>query len=197
MRLLTLLLLCTAAWGVEPANVSCTLTEDGATITIRERRAVIWNGGAKHLPLVAWWCVEELPEEFRPAIERVRIEILRNTHNVYLPPSNIPDAPQTIRWRVSDKLVNGAALAEAYYPWHRTRAGEIVVNSCKDWSRFDLYSVGLHEAGHAVLGLGHGIMRGTVMYPGYQLLSALTPPDLRQMERVVNIRIHPFQWRIH
>ncbi len=41
----------------------------------------------------------------------------------------------------------------------------------------DLYSVTLHELGHA-LGLGHSDVPGAVMYPYYRRLTALTTEDI-------------------
>lgn len=185
-----------AALAEGPAHDMCGLSETGCIEATHEHRsATAWNGGAKHLPLIAYWCVEELPEEFKPAVERVRREILRNTHNVFLPPSNLPDAPQTVRWRVGDTLILGDVLAEAHYPWATgNEAGDVTFNARKDWSRYDIYSVALHEVLHALFGAGHLILKGTVLYPSYQgVLFRLTPPDVDVISRMVNVVPHPYE----
>ena len=45
------------------------------------------------------------------------------------------------------------------------------------WTAVDLYSVVLHEVGHA-LGLGHSDVPGAVMYPYYRQASGLTADDV-------------------
>ena len=59
-------------------------------------------------------------------------------------------------------------------------AGDMHLNTDEAWSvgsGVDLFSVALHEAGHA-LGLGHSDRPGAVMYPYYHLASGLTADDI-------------------
>lgn len=59
-------------------------------------------------------------------------------------------------------------------------AGDMHFNAAQNWgigSGTDLFSVALHEAGHA-LGLPHTDVPGSVMYPYYQVLNGLTPVDI-------------------
>lgn len=76
----------------------------------------------------------------------------------------------------------GGALAHTFYPSPVTPeplAGDMHFDEDERWrlgSHTDLFSVALHEAGHA-LGLGHSDRPGTVMYPYYSQLSGLTDED--------------------
>ncbi len=209
MRLLTLLLLCTAAWGVEPANY-CALTEQGCDQVFDVRRGMrSWNGGNKHLPTVLGWYVDKsIPAEFRAPIERARRHTLEYTHNVYFVPAAEP-TERSIRWYMVDRsqMFHVDALAEAFLP-NAESAGLIRFSAAKDWRKYDVFSVAIHELGHSAFSLLHALRTydpsspwygvTPVMYPGYFLhVKGWTPLDVRAMGKVVNIRFHAFQWRIH
>jgi hypothetical protein len=77
----------------------------------------------------------------------------------------------------------GGTLAHTYYPAppnSETIAGDLHLDADEAWrsgANVDLYSVVLHEAGHA-LGLGHSDRPGAVMYPYYKLSTGLTDDDI-------------------
>jgi len=81
----------------------------------------------------------------------------------------------------------GGILAHTFYPAPPNPepvAGDMHLDAEESWhvgSAVDLYSVALHEAGHA-LGLGHSDQPGAVMYPYYKTATGLTSDDIAAIQ---------------
>ncbi len=84
-------------------------------------------------------------------------------------------------------FVGTNVLAHTFYPAPLNAepiAGDMHFNAAESWgvgSGIDLFSVALHEAGHA-LGLGHSDNPSAVMYPYYQLSTGLTSDDIAAVQ---------------
>src|SRR5262249_26038695 len=80
----------------------------------------------------------------------------------------------------------GGVLAHTYYPAppnSETIAGDMHLDADENWqigAGVDLFSVALHEAGHA-LGFGHTDSPGTLMYPSYRFLAGLSDADIARI----------------
>ncbi len=90
----------------------------------------------------------------------------------------------------------GGVLAHTYYPApinSEPIAGDMHMDADENWhtgANTDLFSVALHEAGHA-LGLGHSDRPGAVMYPYYRFSSGLTDDDIAGIRALYGSRDTP------
>jgi len=81
----------------------------------------------------------------------------------------------------------GGVIAHTFYPANPNPepiAGDMHLNDSETWNigtDVDLYSVTLHELGHA-LGLGHSDNPNDVMYPYYRMVSALSAGDVAAIQ---------------
>jgi hypothetical protein len=90
----------------------------------------------------------------------------------------------------------GGTLAHTFYPAppnSETIAGDLHLDADEPWrsgAGVDLFSVALHEAGHA-LGLGHSDRPGAVMYPYYKLSTGLTDDDIAGIRALYGSNVSP------
>ena len=90
-------------------------------------------------------------------------------------------------WYPFDGL--GNVLAHTFYPAPRNPesiAGDMHLDDDETWnvgSKVDLFTVVLHEAGHA-LGLGHSDKPEAVMYPYYRFAAGLTDDDITSIREL-------------
>lgn len=102
-------------------------------------------------------------------------------------------AAQTVNmWFASGEHGDGFAfttdvLAHTFYPSNpEPIAGDMHLNMDEPWhsgSNIDIYTVALHEAGHA-LGLGHSDKPGAIMYPYYRLGAQIAADDIAGIQAI-------------
>jgi hypothetical protein len=90
----------------------------------------------------------------------------------------------------------GGVLAHTFYPAPPNPepiAGDMHFDDDEHWSigaNTDLYSVSLHELGHA-LGLGHSDNPAAVMYPYYHMVTGLSALDIAAVQTLYAARTAP------
>ena len=84
----------------------------------------------------------------------------------------------------------GRVLAHAFYPaplYAEPLSGDMHIDLDEQWTPNDLYSVMLHEAGHA-LGLVHSDDAGSVMYPMYRRVTGLGGVDIAAIRELYGVK---------
>jgi hypothetical protein len=149
------------------------------------------SGDAAHLGYIFSSLTPKVPAA------TVQTEILRALNewskytNVIFQAGTDPSAPRTVLIKFASGAHGdaypfdgtGTVLAHTFYPVPlnpESIAGDMHFNADVNWHAggdIDIYSVALHEAGHAI-GLGHSDNPGDVMYPYYHSSMALSADDI-------------------
>jgi hypothetical protein len=120
-----------------------------------------------------------VPGEFIPALWKAQLEYTKYICDLKWEPRDA-SADWTVNY--TWEPLSGR-LAECYYFWATEPLGQglamdMNINSTSDWrGKYDLYSVAIHELGHA-FGLQHSKSIYSAMYPYYTRLTGLHPMDL-------------------
>jgi hypothetical protein len=158
-----------------------------------------WDGKGKGSAELGYF-FQQLTQKL-PA-DQVRSEILRavgewaRVASLSFQPAASFDSPRTLNMLFASGSHGdaypfdgpGHVLAHTYYPAPpnpESIAGDLHFDADEAWvagtditvNSVDLFSVALHELGHA-LGLGHSDNPGAVMYPYYRRVTALTQEDI-------------------
>jgi hypothetical protein len=103
----------------------------------------------------------------------------------------VPDSgPLGSTIRVGGSIVPGTNVAAwAYYPCPCPEGSDITINVAQDWGSVDLYTVMLHELGHAVAGLDHGA--APIMGPYRGPVAGLSAADVAAARASVVVLASP------
>jgi len=180
------------AAGVEVAGCAGAVTEAGPI----GEYVLVSKGWAKDAggKVALQYAIRSLTEKIGPTIARAEIERALQVWTRYAGLSLSPGQPGGAR--TIDILFGrgphgdqypfdgpGRTLAHTFYPAPPNSepiAGDMHLDADEAWrtgASVDLFSVVLHEAGHA-LGLGHSDRPGTVMYPYYHQAAGLSDDDI-------------------
>ena len=185
------------AAGEAMAGCAGALTEAGSVGDY----VLVGNGWPKDASggVAITYFIRSLTEKLDPAVARSEIERALREWTRYAKVTISPTLQQSAVQSIDISFAHGAhgdaypfvpsgpALAHTFYPAppnSEPLAGDMHLNADEAWktgATVDLYSVALHEAGHA-LGLGHSDVPGSVMYPYYKLSAGLAADDIAAIQ---------------
>jgi Matrixin/Glucodextranase, domain B len=180
------------AAGAPVAGCAGAMTEAGAV----GEYALVGEGWSKDLSgkVALGYSIRSLTDKIDPAAARAEIERALREWTRYADVT-LTSAPGGGSRNIDIVFARGAhgdpypfdgpgrTLAHTFYPAPPNPepvAGDVHLDADEAWAigaNVDLFSVALHEAGHA-LGLGHSDRPGSVMYPYYRQASGLSDDDI-------------------
>ncbi|HLX42278.1 MAG TPA: matrixin family metalloprotease [Bryobacteraceae bacterium] len=186
------------AQGVPTKACAGALTANGSTAQSIPTYGDGWDGAGLSSATVSY-VFSQMTAQLAPA--SAEAEIIRamgqwsNAVQVRWAPGTSPTAAQTVNILFASGAHGdgypfdgpGGVLAHTFFPAPPNPepiAGDMHFDDSESWhigSNTDLFSVALHELGHS-LGLGHADDPTAVMYPYYQMVTALSPLDVATVQ---------------